>query len=160
MSEIRKNCETFSLAKVSPLKVLFSLCLNCELDYIIVLVCSFPYAITVSLSKHVVIFLKDRCLIMVKRELQRDLLKLKLYKIPKFHLISSCRNFVEAHCFHRVCENCAFPQNFRTSKWGETTIFYAVNTFYKVWIYWKKIDIIFFSWPDRNYLCSASRYLI
>ena len=41
-------------------------------------------------------------------------------KIPKFHLISWCGNFVERH------GNCVFPQNFHTRKLVEISVFYAV----------------------------------
>ena len=48
---------------------------------------------------------------------------LPLHKIPQFHLISWCGNFVKTHSFYRVseicsklCGNCAFPQTFHTRK--------------------------------------------
>ena len=39
-----------------------------------------------------------------------------LRKIPQFHLISWCGNFVERHSFWSFRINCAFPQNFHTRK--------------------------------------------
>ena len=48
-------------------------------------------------------------------------LQYPLHKIPNFHLISWCGNFVDRHSFSRVSGdspklygNCAFPQSFRT----------------------------------------------
>ena len=55
-------------------------------------------------------------------------------KIPKFHLISRCRNFVETQSFaefwanrRKLCKNCAFPKTFRPKKLGEITVFYAMS---------------------------------
>ena len=55
-------------------------------------------------------------------------------KIPYFHLISWCENFVEKHSFRivwanrpKLCGNCAFAQNLHTSKLGEIEVFYAVT---------------------------------
>ena len=57
-----------------------------------------------------------------------------LRKIPKFHLISWCGNPVESRSFRQVSRNspklygkCAFPQNFHTSKLGDTSVFYIVT---------------------------------
>ena len=57
-----------------------------------------------------------------------------LRKIPKFHLISWCGNFVETHSFRRVLGdshqelygNCAFPHYYHTRKLGKIMVFYAV----------------------------------
>ena len=61
---------------------------------------------------------------------------LPLRKIPKFHLISWCINFLEKHSFRRVSRerqkleaNFTFPQNFHTRKLGETSVFYAMCFF-------------------------------
>ena len=52
-----------------------------------------------------------------------------LHKIPKFHLISWCGNFVKTHSFRcpKLCRNCAFPQNLNTRKLYEIFVFYVVN---------------------------------
>ena len=62
---------------------------------------------------------------------------LLLQKIPQFHLISWCRNFVERYSFHIISSdsreaigNCAFPKSFYTGKLGEITVFYAVCSKY------------------------------
>ena len=54
-----------------------------------------------------------------------------LLKIPKFRLISWCKNFVELHgrFLRNSAWNCAFPQNRHTRKLGEITVFYAVLVF-------------------------------
>ena len=51
-----------------------------------------------------------------------------LHKIPNFHLISWCGNFVDRHSFSRVSGNspklygnCAFPQSFRTREFRDFT---------------------------------------
>ena len=50
-----------------------------------------------------------------------------LRKILKFHLLSSCKNFVKTQCALRKR---VFPQNFRTSNLGKVTVFYAVPSNY------------------------------
>ena len=54
-----------------------------------------------------------------------------LQKLPLFHLISWCWNFVERHIFRIVSGNCAFPQIFHTRKLGEITVFYAMQFYSK-----------------------------
>ena len=58
---------------------------------------------------------------------------LTLCKIPKFHLIFWCGNFLESHSFRSVsgesCGNCAFQQNFHTRKLGEISVFQAVLSY-------------------------------
>ena len=51
-----------------------------------------------------------------------------LHKIPQFHLIRWCGDFVERHrrIWPKLCGNCAFSQNFCTRKLGEISVFYAV----------------------------------
>ena len=55
-----------------------------------------------------------------------------LHKIPYFHLISWCENFMEAHSVHsltdhpKLCRNCAFSQNFHTRKLGEIMVLFEV----------------------------------
>ena len=55
------------------------------------------------------------------KELTIGTTNLKLRKIPLFHLISWCGNFVEMHSFET-----AFPLNLYTTKLGEITVFYVV----------------------------------
>ena len=73
-------------------------------------------------------------------------LKLVAQKANKFvfsEYFAHCvkyRSFAERHSFHivsgesdhpKLCGNCAFPQNFRTRKLGEITVFYAVVIAFK-----------------------------
>ena len=57
---------------------------------------------------------------------------LTLGKIPKFHLNSWYKNFVEMHSFHcgtihpKFFGNCPLPQTFHSYKLGEIMVFYAV----------------------------------
>ena len=57
-----------------------------------------------------------------------------LWKIPSFHLISWCGNFVERHSFHIVlgelCETMwklCLSTNFHTRKLGEIAVFFGVK---------------------------------
>ena len=59
--------------------------------------------------------------------------KLALRKIPQFHLIYWCENFVGRHSFRIVSgdspetmRKLCLPQNFHTRKLGEITVFFAV----------------------------------
>ena len=61
-----------------------------------------------------------------------------LSKIPQFHLISWCGNFVERHSLPKfcairpkLCGNCILPQSCHTRKLSEITVFFAlwVKTF-------------------------------
>ena len=71
-----------------------------------------------------------------------------LRKMPWFHLISWCGNFVERqfpHNFARFARNCAFPQNLHTMKLGDIPVFYPViilritsdRTFKNSWYIWQ-----------------------
>ena len=55
------------------------------------------------------------------KELTFGMTNLTLRKIPLFHLISWCGNFVNAQF-----RNCAFPLNLYTTKLGEIAVFYVV----------------------------------
>ena len=57
-----------------------------------------------------------------------------LRKIPQFHLICWCGDFVQRHSFRiasgdwpKLCGSCAFLQDFHTRKLGEIKVFYAVS---------------------------------
>ena len=61
-----------------------------------------------------------------------------LRKIPQFHQISWCGNFMERHSFGKVRNyaETAFPQNFHTKKLGEITVFFAADVaFANPWIF-------------------------
>ena len=60
-------------------------------------------------------------------------LQITMRKVPQFHLIPWCGNFVERRSFRivsgdspKTMRNCAFPQHFHTRKLGEITVFQVV----------------------------------
>ena len=87
-----------------------------------------------------------------------------LRKIPNFHSISWCRNFVEPHCFDTVfgdspetLQKLCVSKYFHSRKLSDITVFYAVNSAvnYKVnyitFTFSRRKLVISFNWKTFNY---------
>ena len=84
-----------------------------------------------------------------------------LRKIPKFHLISWCGNFVESTVIRsKLCGNCAFPWNFHTKKLGQIRVFCAVIIIVSLLFTWNTYDtLIYFYgklWEGANLLAELA----
>ena len=91
----------------------------------------------------------------------RNNLQVPLHKIPEFHLITWCgilwkrTVFVEFRANRpKLCENCAFLQNFHTRKLGEISVSYAVYVLSNWTTIISSNDVILV-WPCDNWITGS-----